>query len=91
MSSLNVDISGATRETEIFPRVNGAIPTLTGADAIDAGTGNFGNNILYLGSRNGNSLYNAGDVYSIIVRGAASSQIEIDETEAWVNSKTGAY
>ena len=89
--SLNFDISGATRATEIFPRVNSAIPTLTGADATDAGTGNFGNNILYLGSRNGNSLYNAGNVHSIIVRGALSTAQEITNTETWVNQRTGAY
>lgn len=69
-------------------RVNGveAAATLT-----DQGTGNYGNYPLYFGRRGGANLPFSGFLYSMIVRGAASSVSQIDNTETWVNGKTGAY
>lgn len=55
------------------------------------GSGNFGNYPLYIGARAGTSIYFNGNIYSLIVRGALSTAQEISDTEAWVNSKTGAY
>jgi len=57
----------------------------------DAGTGNLGNHTLYIGRRNGTSLPLNGHLYSLIVRGAASSDSQIASAESYVNSKTGAY
>lgn len=85
------DIAGAGRTTEIFPRINGVIPTLTTGGAEPAGGGNFGNYPLYIGRRGGTSLAFNGRIYSLIVRGAASSAQQITDTENYVNSKTGAY
>ena len=69
-------------------RVNGAqaAETLT-----DQGTGNYSNNSLYIGRRNNFSLPFNGNLYSLIVRGALSTDAQIASTETWVNGKTGAY
>jgi hypothetical protein len=55
------------------------------------GTGNFGNYNLYVGSRGGTTLPFNGHLYSLIIRGAASSASQIASAESYVNSKTGAY
>jgi hypothetical protein len=70
-------------------RINAAqIATATG----DKGAGNFGSTYpLFIGARNNASDRFTGRIYSLIVRGAASSASEIAATENWVNGKTGAY
>ena len=57
----------------------------------DKGLGNFGNHPLYIGSRAGAGFFFNGRMYSMIVRGAASSAQEITDAETYVNSKTGAF
>lgn len=57
----------------------------------DQGAGNYGNYPLYIGSRAGTSLRFNGRIYSLIVRGAASTATQISDTETWVNGKTKAY
>jgi hypothetical protein len=52
------------------------------------GTGNFGNFALNIGEGAG---FLNGWLTSLIVRGAQSTQSQIEATEAWVNGKTGAY
>ena len=69
-------------------RVNG---TQTTTSASDQGTGNYGNYPLYIGSRGGTSLPFNGHLYSLIVRGAQSTDAQIVSAETYVNSKTGAY
>jgi hypothetical protein len=69
-------------------RANGAE---IGSAATDQGTGNYGNHILYIGSRAGTGVRYNGRLYSLIVRGKTSTADEIALAEAWVNSKTGAY
>lgn len=81
------NIGGATIADEIVPRVNGTTPTLTPSGG-PAGTGNFGTHVLNI-SRSA-SWFN-GRLFSLIVRGAASSVTEIADTELWVNARTGAY
>jgi hypothetical protein len=55
-------------------------------------TGTFGNNVLTIGARQGGaSLRFNGRVYSVILRGAASTTTEIIDTETWVNARTGGY
>jgi hypothetical protein len=69
-------------------RVNGSQQaTATG----DKGSGNFSNNPLFIGARNNASQYFNGWLTSLIVRGAQSTQSQIEATESWVNGKTGAY
>jgi len=79
------DISG---DSTIL-RANGSqIATATG----DQGTGNFGNFPLNVGARNnGSGAFYTGRIYSLIVRGAASTSDQITATENWVNTKTKAY
>ena len=54
------------------------------------GAGNYGSHVLNVGSRNNaNGFQLDGRIYSLIVRGAASSANEIASTEAYVANKTG--
>lgn len=55
------------------------------------GTGNYGNYPLYIGSRGDISLPFNGHLYSLIIRGAQSSEAQILSAETYCNQKTGAY
>jgi hypothetical protein len=69
-------------------RVNSV--SVAGSDQASANSiGNFGNYPLYIGRRNNASLTYNGRLYSLIVRGAASTTAQITSTEAWVAGKTG--
>jgi hypothetical protein len=81
------DISQLTKELEIIPRLSQQVSTNITWTGTTAGTGNFGNLPIYIGSRAGNSLYFQGHVYQIIVRGALSTADQIYQTEAWVSFK----
>jgi hypothetical protein len=89
--SVVYDLAQSTRETEISPRVNGVVPTLVGAGAANAGSGNFGNYPLFIGRRAGITFPFNGRFYSLIILGASASASQITSTETWVNGKTGAY
>jgi hypothetical protein len=69
-------------------RVNG---TQAATNTNDQGIGNYGNYSLFIGARNNASLFFNGWLTSLIVRGAQSTQSQIEATESWVNGKTGAY
>jgi hypothetical protein len=69
-------------------RRNGA---QVGTNALSQGTGTYGTYPLFIGRQN-NAIYPLnGRLFSLIVRGAASSVTEIAGTELWVNARTGAY
>jgi hypothetical protein len=56
------------------------------------GVGAVGDNQpLYIGTRGGTGGRLNGRIYSLIIRGALSSQAQIEAAERYVNSKTGAY
>lgn len=56
------------------------------------GTGNFLAYPLYIGRRAGLSLPFKGHIYNMIVRFGSNLPIEtIEQVEAWINGKTGAY
>lgn len=55
------------------------------------GSGTFASLPLYIGMRAGTSLPFNGNIYGLIARGAASDAVQIANTEAWLNNKTGAY
>ena len=83
------DISQATKELELIPRLNrvqisGSSITWTGTDA---GSGNFGNLPLYIGARSGGTLPFNGKIYQLIVRGAASNTDQVTKLENWIDSK----
>ena len=69
-------------------RVNGA---QVASSALTQGTGNYGNYPLYIGRRGGTTAPFNGRLYSLVVRGSASTPSEIVNMESWVNGKTGAY
>lgn len=84
------DLSQSTKSTEISPRVNGIL-VQSGGSGSGTATGNFANASMFIGARNNASLYFNGRLTSLIVRGAQSTQSQIEATESWVNGKTGAY
>jgi hypothetical protein len=84
------NIAGVTNADAISMRVNGSSTALNYNLGPLSG-GNFGNHPLFIGARNNASAWFTGRIYSLIVRGAASSASEIAATESWVNGKTGAY
>ena len=67
-------------------RVNGS---QSATSATDQGTGNFGNYALYRGRRGGASLSFNGWDFGTIIRGGASTDVLITQTEAWLANKTG--
>ena len=87
--SMYCDIAGANRVTEIYPRTNGAIPTLAAAGNSTAGVGNFGSYPLYLFSRAGTSLRFNGRLYSLMVIGRALTPDELFLSERYVGQKMG--
>ena len=89
VTSCAFDIAGAAVNDEIKPRINGATGAVTNFVAGPAGTGNFGNHPLFIGRRNNASLPFTGNLYSLIIRGAASNAAEIAVTERYVANKTG--
>jgi hypothetical protein len=83
------DISQATKELELIPRLNrvqlsGSQITWTG---ITAGTGNFGNLPLYMGARSGGALPFQGKIYQVIVRGALTNASDVSQTENLIDAK----
>jgi hypothetical protein len=86
------DISQSTGSLELIPRLN--YVQLSGSNITwslnpDAGTGNFGNLPLFIGSRSGLGTPYGGKIYQIIVRGAQSTINQITQFEKWVDSKLG--
>ena len=85
------DISQATKELELIPRLNytqitGSGITWTGTDA---GTGNFGNLPLYIGSNSGLTTPYGGKIYQIIVRGASSTTTQVYQMESFTGYRVG--
>jgi hypothetical protein len=69
-------------------RVNGS---QAATSATDQGTGNYGTYPLYIGRRGGTTNYFNGRLYQMVICGKTLSASELASTEAYVNSKTGAY
>lgn len=87
--SAAIDRAGLDGATT-FPRfaINGTTDVAQYEYAGNSG-GNFGNYPLYIGARNQSSLFFTGYLYSLIVRGAQSTDTQITNTEKWVNNKVG--
>lgn len=89
--SCGFDIAGAALTTEIFPRINGAVPTLVSAGST-LGGGNFSNAVQHIAARSGTAFYFNGRIYPLIARGGPLPSAELNaKTEGWVNDLTGAY
>ena len=82
----NLDISGGGPSVSTY--VNGVA---SAQNATAATPTNFLNDNFYIGSRNNSIARLSGNIYSLIIRGALSTAGEIDDTETWVNGKTGAF
>jgi hypothetical protein len=82
-----LNIGAATKELELIPRLNGVVKSgadITWGGSANAGTGNFGNHALYIGSRAGTIAFFKGNFYGMIVRGATSTAPQITATEDWL-------
>jgi len=84
------DIAGATAADESQIRVNGTLPTQTVQAAGPAGGGNFANTTLTIFQYAG-SFFLSGRIYQLVFCGKTLSASELASTEAFVNTKTGAY
>lgn len=72
------------------PYVNAVLDQDGGASNVMTAS-TFSNAPIYIGRRGGSTNAFNGRIYSMIVRGAQSSEYELAFSEAYVNSKTGAY
>lgn len=66
-------------------RVNRAVTS----SASDQGTGNYRNDLMYVGRRGGTTFPFNGRLYSLIIRGAATPANTVLSTEAYIASKMG--
>jgi hypothetical protein len=73
-------------DDSLILRANGV---QVGSSATDQGSGNFGNHALYVGSLNGASQFLNGRIYSLVIRGAASTATEIVQAERAIARKMG--
>ena len=74
------------------PSLSLRVNTTTAApSATTQGTGNYGTWPLHIGRRASALGPFNGNLYGMIVRGAASTAEQISDTENYMNSKTGAY
>jgi hypothetical protein len=88
--SVAFDRAASALTDKIIPRFNGVVNQTNGTN--NTTTGNFSNNALFIGARNQTSLYFNGWLSSLIGRfGPTLSSGQISATEAWVNTRTGAY
>lgn len=69
-------------------RVNGAD---VGSSIATQGTGTYGNHAMFIGRRGGATLPFNGRLYGLILLGAATTATLIEQTETWLNQRTGAY
>jgi hypothetical protein len=84
------NFAGAALSDKIIPRING-VQNQNNPGGSAPSVGNFGNYPLFIGARNNASQFFSGWLTSLIVRGAQSTQGQIEATEAWVNQRTGAF
>jgi hypothetical protein len=82
------DIAGAIQADEVFPRINGVIPTLVSV-GLPSGTGDFGNYKSYLGRRGEGGLSFNGRMYGLIVRGKSATSAQINFVEQILAYNTG--
>lgn len=59
--------------------------------AIVPGAATMGTKTLSIGYRSNNTTYLNGHIYGLIIRGAATSDTQVGQTETWLNARTGAY
>jgi len=87
--SLLFDIGAAARATEVIPRINGVVNQTNPTGSADAGTGNFGSYVLFVGRRNNATLPFNGRLFQLVIRGAATDSVTVGNAERWVGQLTG--
>lgn len=96
-SSSGVMVSPVTKVITGIGDIAGRAQTIrinsvqTATIASSQGTGNYGNYPLYIGRRGGTSVPANIHLYSLIVRGAQSTDAQIASAESYVNGKTSAF
>jgi len=88
VATTQYDIAQSTSAQEIVVRLNGTAAATATAGNGNAGTGTFGNYPLFIGRRNNATLPFSGRLFSLIVRGAATSAADINSAEGYVETKT---
>jgi len=81
------DRGGATPQEELQIRLDGTAQTLT-YSTTDLTAGNYANLPLYIGARAGTSAFFNGNLFGLVVRGAASTTAQITDTEQWLAPKS---
>lgn len=90
VASIAFDASTNTYSDQIKYRAN--TTPIVGTDVSTAtGPRNFTDAPLYIGRRGGTTLPFRGHLYSLIIRGAASTNSQIVSVERYINGKTKAY
>jgi hypothetical protein len=89
--SCGFDIAGADQATEIFPRINGATPSLSFGGSATAGSGNLGNYTGYIGRRGGVSNPFTGTIQRMGLRGGAFDANAVLTAERFANERVKAY
>ena len=87
ISYVTTSVMGISTQTNIV-QVNSI---QAASNTASQGAGNYGNYPLFIGQRNQAALPFNGNIHSLIVRGAQSSDAQIASTEQYVNGKTGAF
>lgn len=87
--SATADRAGTTGPTTLTRLGVNGLDNRASYTYLDYDAGNFGNYPLFVGSRGGTSLPFNGHLYSLIVRGAASTTAQIVSAETYVAGKTG--
>ncbi len=72
-------------EDSIITRINGVNAAIATSDM---GTGNYANAVLYLGARTNNNFFFNGRLYQLIIRGAQTTQSDIEAIEFWIDRRT---
>ena len=86
-----LNIGGSARVDEVVPRINGTVVQSVGTSSANAGTGNFGSYVLFIGRRNNASLPFNGKAYQLIVRGALTDAATLAQAERYVGARTGVF
>lgn len=87
-----LDISQATKEAELIPRLNKTLitsPNITWSLSANAGTGSFGTLPLFIGARSGLANPFGGKIYQIVVRGAGTTNEQLYNTEWFIGNRIG--
>lgn len=85
-----LDNSKLSAALQTVLRVNGLLPSNSVSGTLNADI-NYLNTNLYIGMRSGTGIPFNGNLYSLLIRGALSTDAQIAAAETWANSKTGAY